>query len=94
MGILEAPYYKIPVINIGNRQKGRYNAGNVKFVKYNSINIFSALVDSCFNDKYIKKIKNIKNPYGDKFSVNRIIKAIKSVDLNNQKWYIKRNKFS
>ena len=94
MGILEAPYYKIPVINIGNRQKGRYNAGNVKFVKYNSNNIFSALVDSCFNDKYIKKIENIKNPYGDKFSVNRILKAIKSVDLNNQKWYIKRNIFS
>ena len=35
MGILEAPFYKLPVVNIGNRQKGRLNVGNVEFVKYN-----------------------------------------------------------
>ena len=32
MGILEAPHYKLPAINIGNRQQGRLNAGNVEFV--------------------------------------------------------------
>ena len=35
MGILEAPLYKLPVVNIGNRQQGRLNAGNVEFVHYN-----------------------------------------------------------
>ena len=35
MGILEAPHYKIPVVNTGNRQKGRLNAGNVEFVPFN-----------------------------------------------------------
>ena len=34
MGILEAPHYKLPVVNIGNRQVGRLNAGNVKFTNY------------------------------------------------------------
>ena len=93
MGILEAPYYKIPVINVGNRQKGRMNAGNVKFVKYNIKEIFSAINYSCFNKVYLQKIKKLKNPYGDKNSANKILKAINSVDLNNQKWYIKRNNF-
>ena len=27
-GLLEAPFVKLPVINVGNRQKGRINAGN------------------------------------------------------------------
>ena len=31
MGILEAPHYRLPVVNIGNRQQGRLNAGNVEF---------------------------------------------------------------
>ena len=30
MGILEAPFYKLPVVNIGNRQKGRLNAGKCR----------------------------------------------------------------
>ena len=34
MGILEAPHYKLPVVNVGNRQIGRLNAGNVEFVPY------------------------------------------------------------
>ena len=93
MGILEAPYYKLPVVNIGNRQQGRLNAGNVKFVKYNIKEIFSAINFSCFNKVYLQKIKKLKNPYGDKNSANKILKAINSVDLNNQKWYIKRNNF-
>ena len=28
-GIIEAPYFSLPVINLGNRQKGRLRAGNV-----------------------------------------------------------------
>ena len=34
MGILEAPFYKLPVVNVGRRQSGRLNAGNVEFVDY------------------------------------------------------------
>lgn len=28
-GVIEAPYFSLPVINLGNRQKGRLRAGNV-----------------------------------------------------------------
>ena len=93
MGILESPYYKLPVINIGNRQKGRHNAGNVKFVDYKSNEILAALKDSIFNKKYLQNIRKIKNPFGSKSSVFKILKVIKSIDLNNQKWYIKKNTF-
>ncbi|PPR47619.1 MAG: UDP-N,N'-diacetylbacillosamine 2-epimerase (hydrolyzing) [Alphaproteobacteria bacterium MarineAlpha5_Bin8] len=90
MGILEAPYYRLPVINIGNRQIGRLNAGNVKFINYSKKNILNALKISCFDKKYINKIKKLKNPYGDNTAAKKIRKVIESIDIDDKKWYIKR----
>ena len=33
-GILEAPLLKLPVINVGNRQRGRMHAENVQFAEF------------------------------------------------------------
>ena len=35
MGVIEAPYFNLPVVNIGKRQSGRENAGNIIFVNHN-----------------------------------------------------------
>lgn len=90
MGILEAPYYKIPVVNVGNRQKGRLNAGNVEFVGYNTEEIFKAIEKAVFNESYRERIKHLKNPYGDATAPYKIRDILKSINLNNKKWYIKR----
>ena len=65
MGILEAPHYKLPVVNIGNRQKGRLNAGNVSFVPYDEDKIIESIKNVIFTKEYRKKIINIENPFGD-----------------------------
>ena len=74
-GILESSTYQLPVINIGNRQKGRLKARNVlscdfslKDIKKNYLKIKSA--------RFIRNIKNIKNPYYNKNSLNLIHKEI------------------
>ncbi len=90
MGFLEAPFYSLPVVNIGNRQKGRNNAGNVIFTKYNQKEIIKAIEKCYFNKEFLSKIHNIKNIYGNISSAKKIVKAIKSVDLNNNKWLIKK----
>ncbi len=90
MGILEAPFYKLPVVNIGNRQMGRLNAGNVKFTNYSKKNIINAIELSCFNKKYINKVRNLKNPYGDKTAAKKIRKVIESIDIHDKKWYVKK----
>ncbi len=59
MGILEAPFYKLPVVNIGNRQKGRLNAGNVKFVTHNRQEILSALQKACFDESYRHFVRSL-----------------------------------
>jgi len=90
MGILEAPHYKLPVVNIGNRQKGRLNAGNVEFVGYNKEEICNAIEEACCNKEYRKSVSEIKNPHGDGTAAKKVREAIESVDLKDNKWYVKK----
>jgi GDP/UDP-N,N'-diacetylbacillosamine 2-epimerase (hydrolysing) len=89
MGILEAPHYGLPVVNVGNRQKGRLNAGNVQFVDYNLASIVSALEQACLDKKYRDQVIKLKNPFGDGTAARKVREVIESVNLNDRKWYIK-----
>ena len=90
MGILEAPHYKLPVVNVGNRQKGRLNAGNVEFVPYITADIVCSLEKACLDESYREKIQNLENPYGDSSAALKVRQAIESIDTNDQKWYVKQ----
>jgi len=90
MGILEAPHYRLPVVNIGNRQKGRLNAGNVEFVGYEVDKIHDAVDKACCDQNYGKMVSGLENPYGDGTAAVKIREAIESVDLENSAWYVKR----
>jgi len=90
MGILEAPHYKLPVINVGNRQMGRLNAGNVEFVSYAIDDIMSSLAKACFDESYRLHIQSINNPYGDGTAAKKIRTAIESVNTSDSKWYVKQ----
>ena len=89
MGILEAPHYKLPVVNIGARQTGRLNAGNVEFVKHKEKQIIIALEKACFDETYRTKVKNIDNPYGDGTAPYKIVKKLEEIDLSDPKWLVK-----
>jgi GDP/UDP-N,N'-diacetylbacillosamine 2-epimerase (hydrolysing) len=91
MGILEAPFYRLPAVNVGNRQKGRLNAGNVEFVGYNIPVIKKALSKACFDKKYRQKVRGLTNPYGDANAAEKIRKILSGINFNDQKWYIKRS---
>lgn len=90
MGIIEAPFYKLPVINIGNRQKGRINAGNVQFVDYDVNEINEALKKAIFDRNYIDGLQEIRNPYGDDSAPGKIVDVIESVNLDDKKWFTKK----
>jgi GDP/UDP-N,N'-diacetylbacillosamine 2-epimerase (hydrolysing) len=90
MGILEAPHYKLPVVNIGNRQKGRLNVGNVEFVDYKPKKIIKAIEKACFDRNYRKLIHSLINSYGDGTAAQKIREALESVDINDKKWYVKQ----
>ncbi|WP_033916741.1 UDP-N-acetylglucosamine 2-epimerase [Campylobacter sputorum] len=89
MGILEAPLYKLPVVNVGNRQKGRLNAGNVEFVSHNINEIKNALQKACFDENYRQFVAKLINPYGDGYAHKKIVEFLSKVDLSDKKWYVK-----
>jgi len=90
MGILEAPFYKLPVVNVGERQKGRLNAGNVDFVEYDKTEIIQALKKAVFDEKYREEVKLMTNPYGDGEADKKIVSFLKSIDFDDDSWLIKK----
>lgn len=83
-GILEAPALKIPVVNVGNRQKGRLCSENVSFVEHDKNAIIDSINDALYDQSRIEEVKNCVNPYGDGTSSNKIAKILNEIDLNNE----------
>jgi UDP-hydrolysing UDP-N-acetyl-D-glucosamine 2-epimerase len=81
-GIHEAASFKIPVINIGTRQNRRLQAENVVNAEYNSHDIYKKIIYCTNNKTYLKKIKTIKNPYGNGVAAKKIINILKKINLN------------
>jgi GDP/UDP-N,N'-diacetylbacillosamine 2-epimerase (hydrolysing) len=81
-GLTEAPSFKIGTINIGDRQKGRVKAESVIDCIPNKNSILEAF-KKLYSIEFKNKLKNVKNPYGDGYASQRIIKEIKKFDLNN-----------
>ena len=80
-GIHEAATFNVPVVNIGNRQNGRLKPKNVINVSHDRFEILKK-IKFCLNDKiFIKKMKKLKNPYGDGKSSTRIVDIIKKLNL-------------
>lgn len=75
-GIIEAPSFNIPTINIGDRQKGRLQAKtviNCNPIKSDIIKAIKRGLSKEFKDK----ISKIENPYGDGDTSNKILYEIK-----------------
>jgi len=83
-GILEAPLLKLPVINVGNRQKGRLHAENVQFVPHEVEAITAAVKKALFNKDYRKTVADCLNPYGDGTSAEKIVDVLASIPIDTQ----------
>ncbi len=88
-GIREAPYYGIPVINIGTRQQNRTLNTNIINVDYQKQNIDNALQSVGSN-----KIKIVVNDFGDGNSTELFLSSLLTSDIwkiNQQKQFNKVN---
>ena len=81
-GILEAPLLKLPVVNVGNRQKGRLHSQNVSFVPHNSSAIVSAVRRAIYDTNYKETVSKCSNPYGDGHSSARIADVLGSIKID------------
>jgi GDP/UDP-N,N'-diacetylbacillosamine 2-epimerase (hydrolysing) len=83
-GILEAPLLKLPVINVGNRQKGRLHAENVQFVPHEQRAIIGAIQKAIYNEDYRSVVKRCGNPYGNGKSSYKIAEIIANSIIDEQ----------
>lgn len=83
-GIIEAPIFKIPVVNIGNRQKGRIRNKNIIDTDYTVDSIYKGIYKVLNDKNFIKGLANIKNIYGDGTTSKKILSVIKKVKIDKK----------
>ena len=83
-GLLEAPSFNLPAINIGSRQRGRISAENVVFIDHNKKNIVEA-IDKVRNDtNFIEMVNKCVSPYGNGNTTEKVIKVLKNLIIDNE----------
>lgn len=82
-GILEAPTFQLPAVNIGRRQNGRPQAANVINCGYNKEEIYQSLLKAV-TPAFRESLKALLNPYGDGFSSTKIVSVLKSIVLDKK----------
>ncbi len=80
-GIIEAPSFGLPVVNIGSRQRGRLRAANVIDCEPQSDAILTAIKRAVSPDFRVS-LKGLVNPYGDGHAAERIVGVLRKVPLD------------
>jgi UDP-hydrolysing UDP-N-acetyl-D-glucosamine 2-epimerase len=82
-GIIEAPSFKLPVVNIGDRQRGRVRAANVIDCGVERDEIAEAL-DQALGKDFKERLSHLVNPYGSGQASARIVAVLKGVSIGER----------
>jgi len=80
-GINEVPFFKIPTINIGDRQKGRIRHESVIDVGY-TINSIVEGIKKALDPNFRSRIKEMKYKFGDGHASEKILKTLRNIEIN------------
>lgn len=83
-GIMEAPSYKLPVINLGTRQNGRQQANNILNVEHDREIIKKSIQKALYDREFIEDVNKCENPYGDGKTGERIANILSKIKVNNE----------
>jgi UDP-hydrolysing UDP-N-acetyl-D-glucosamine 2-epimerase len=84
-GIIEAASFKKPVVNIGERQKGRLRGVNIIDC---DINTLEGSIIVAISSNFSKKNKNMKNIYGNGSAANTIVDKLINQPISIVKTFI------
>lgn len=86
-GIIEAPSFHVPTVNIGERQKGRLRAASIIDVPCKEEDIMRAIKMAVEDDIFRQRLKEVVNPYdpfGDGNVSGRIVKVLEEIPLDRR----------
>lgn len=79
-GIIEAPSFALPVVNIGTRQRGRLRAANAIDCG-DTADAIAVALDGALTPAFRRSLDGLVNPYGDGHAGPRIAAVLAEVDL-------------
>ncbi|MBI2526475.1 MAG: UDP-N-acetylglucosamine 2-epimerase (hydrolyzing) [Candidatus Rokubacteria bacterium] len=80
-GLIEAPSFGLPVVNVGSRQRGRLRGRNVVDVGYGREDIVRG-VEAALTPGFRAGLREAANPYGDGRAAPRIVELLRAVSLD------------
>jgi UDP-hydrolysing UDP-N-acetyl-D-glucosamine 2-epimerase len=82
-GIIEAASFNLPVVNVGNRQRGRVHGENVIDVGYGREDILQGIAKAASAD-FRAGLTNLSNRYGDGHAAERIVDKLRDTVLDER----------
>jgi UDP-N-acetylglucosamine 2-epimerase (non-hydrolysing)/GDP/UDP-N,N'-diacetylbacillosamine 2-epimerase (hydrolysing) len=82
-GLIEAPSFRLPVVNIGTRQQGRCRAANVIDVGYESREILQG-IRRALTAGFRAELRHLVNPFGNGNAAEIIVHRLKEVPLDDR----------
>ena len=79
-GLIEAPSFGLPAVNIGSRQAGRLRGANVIDVEPERDDIVRA-IEAALAPGLRERLRAMPNPYGDGRAAPRIVKVLRALEL-------------
>ena len=80
-GLIEAPYFPLPAIDVGERQIGRMRAENVIHCDFDRTEIIQSLDIVLNNDVFARRMANCSRPFGDGKAYMSIVEHLKTTPL-------------
>jgi GDP/UDP-N,N'-diacetylbacillosamine 2-epimerase (hydrolysing) len=80
-GLLEVPSFRKGTINIGDRQKGRLQAGSVINCKPSRLDIAAAL-EKLYSAEFQADLSQVRNPYGEGGASKRVVAVLARQSLD------------
>lgn len=80
-GIIEAPSFGTPAVNIGDRQQGRTRGKNVIDTGYTSDEIRTAIDTALHDHDFRESVKAAGNPYGDGTTSGKITRILADLEI-------------
>jgi GDP/UDP-N,N'-diacetylbacillosamine 2-epimerase (hydrolysing) len=82
LGLMEAPYLHLPVLNVGRRQAARHHSENVFFADHDRQAIVSWVHRVLSDDALKQQVNNCSNPFGEGYAGERIADLLASTPIN------------
>jgi UDP-N-acetylglucosamine 2-epimerase (non-hydrolysing)/GDP/UDP-N,N'-diacetylbacillosamine 2-epimerase (hydrolysing) len=82
-GIIEAPSFGLPVVNVGTRQRGRLRGANVIDVSYDRHEVVDGIAKAV-SPQFRSSLIGVANPYGDGCASSVIVERLKQVAIDQR----------